>query len=136
VGNEKQKDFFQEFLVPELPGILAWAVRGCLQWREQRGLHPPPCIQNATQGYRQDMDIIGAFLDDCCIRGHQYSIRGQELLRRYQVWCEELGERPLTGRAFSEELSRRGIEAKHRRFGTERVGITIAGFASAQTTTE
>jgi putative DNA primase/helicase len=35
----------------ELPGILAWAVRGALAWR-QRGLEAPPAnVQGATREY-------------------------------------------------------------------------------------
>jgi putative DNA primase/helicase len=41
----------------ELPGILAWAVRGCLEWQE-KGLGFPKAVSHATNAYREEMDIV------------------------------------------------------------------------------
>lgn len=50
----------------ELPGILAWMVRGCLIW-QQDGLAPPPAVKEAVKEYKRDEDIIQDFIDECCI---------------------------------------------------------------------
>ena len=52
-------------LAQELPGILNWAVEGCLQWQRQ-GLRSTPEVQAATQAYQDDMDVLGDFIDECC----------------------------------------------------------------------
>ena len=52
-------------LAQELPGILNWAVEGCLQWQRQ-GLRSTPEVQAATHGYQDDMDVLGDFIDECC----------------------------------------------------------------------
>jgi putative DNA primase/helicase len=44
----------------ELPGILAWAVQGCLLWLES-GLGVPDQVRAATDAYRRESDILGAF---------------------------------------------------------------------------
>jgi putative DNA primase/helicase len=49
----------------ELPGILTWAVRGCLQW-QQDGLGDSPAIASATRAYRAEMDSFATFLEDRC----------------------------------------------------------------------
>jgi putative DNA primase/helicase len=52
-------------LKAEAPGILAWLVRGCLEWQRQ-GLNPPLVVRSATEQYRFNEDLIAEFLNDCC----------------------------------------------------------------------
>jgi putative DNA primase/helicase len=42
-------------LKAEWPGILAWAVQGCLEWQTS-GLGIPKEVEQATEEYRADMD--------------------------------------------------------------------------------
>ena len=55
-----------ERLLGELPGILAWAVKGCLEWQRSGLLIPAEIIQ-ATADYRAESDYIQAFLNECCV---------------------------------------------------------------------
>lgn len=41
----------------ELPGILAWAVRGCLDW-QKHGLSRPAAVHDATSECRDDSDPV------------------------------------------------------------------------------
>jgi putative DNA primase/helicase len=41
----------------EWPGILAWAVRGCLKWQSE-GLGQPGVVASATKGWQQEMDHL------------------------------------------------------------------------------
>src|SRR5438128_2727196 len=63
-GHEDRE--LEAALREEYPGILAWAVRGCLRYRE-RGLEPPKMIRAATAAYRQESDRLGAFLAACTV---------------------------------------------------------------------
>ena len=46
--NERLIDYeLPEKLKAEYPGILAWAVRGCLKWQAE-GLQPPERVRAAT----------------------------------------------------------------------------------------
>lgn len=57
----------RERLRGELPGIMAWLVRGCMEWQEnERGLDPPPKVRDAVAEYRKAEDLLGEFLEDCC----------------------------------------------------------------------
>src|SRR5438105_1624863 len=56
----------EETLRAEAPGILAWAVRGCLEW-SKHGLRPPAIVLEATRAYRSDSDRLRDFLADRCI---------------------------------------------------------------------
>jgi putative DNA primase/helicase len=55
----------RERLRTELPGIMAWLVRGCLEW-QRIGLAPPLKVREAVSEYRKDEDMLGEFLEDCC----------------------------------------------------------------------
>ena len=95
----------------ELPGILAWAVRGCLAWQRE-GLGAPEAVVDATTGYRQDMDLIGAFLEECCEFGPEAQSTTQGLYDAYKKWCERYGE-PLMGKnTFRGKLRDRRFEKK------------------------
>jgi putative DNA primase/helicase len=96
-----------EKLVTELPGILRWAVEGCLEWQRE-GLQAPAEVRKATAGYRAEMDVIGAFLADECEIGEGYKVSFKAVYERYAAWCVEGGERPETGRKFNARLKERG----------------------------
>ena len=60
-------------LEAELSGILNWAIQGCLAW-QRTGLQPPAKIEAATQAYRDEMDVFGPFIAECCVV-HKNSVR-------------------------------------------------------------
>jgi putative DNA primase/helicase len=102
-----------EKLRAELPGILAWCVEGCLDWR-RGGLQAPDEVRRATGAYRSEMDIIGAFLRDECELGHDFKATLKAVYERYEEWCEEGGERAESKRKFNARLSERGQFADRR----------------------
>lgn len=93
----------------ELPGILAWCVRGCLEWQEH-GLGMPTEVREATGAYRAEMDVLAQFLDECCIVNPLAKAKAGDLYRAYAEWCEANGERPLAQRNFGMRLTERGFE--------------------------
>ena len=59
--SDKERDpNLVEKLKKEWPGILAWMVEGCLQWK-RIGLSPPQKVIDATEDYLDDEDTLGAF---------------------------------------------------------------------------
>ncbi|MCH7667273.1 MAG: DNA primase [Acidobacteria bacterium] len=108
ISPEDQDRDLLEKLRAERPGILAWAVKGCLKWLEQ-GLHAPEAVANATGHYRAEMDVLGGFIADrCLIKGHLRVAAGA-LYEEYKSWCEESGERPVTQRKLGLSLGERGL---------------------------
>jgi putative DNA primase/helicase len=105
-------------LEQELPGILNWAVQGCLDW-QRNGLGAPKAVQEATSEYRQDEDHLGAFLDARCVLDGGLEIKPVELQRAYEGYCSEVGERPVARSSLGKLLKRRGI-SKHKRSGMYR----------------
>jgi putative DNA primase/helicase len=97
-------------LLQELPGILNWALIGCVKW-QQHGLGEPDEVKLATQTYRDEMDILGDFISEVCIKQPFASVKVGELYKLFQTFCEENGEKnSLSRRKFSDELKKRGFE--------------------------
>jgi phage/plasmid-associated DNA primase len=109
-----------EKLRAELPGVLAWAVEGCLEWRRE-GLKASKEVRKATAGYRSEMDVIGDFMADRCFRGERLEVAKDELYKAYQVWCDDAGERFETKRKFGMLLIERGVEDGRNSDRTKRI---------------
>jgi putative DNA primase/helicase len=105
--GEQDKSLPQK-LRRELPGILAWAVRGCLNWRKE-GLGQPDEVMAATEAYREEMDLLGGFLKDRCVVRADLREAAATLYSNYKSWCESNGERPLTQQRFGVALADRGF---------------------------
>ncbi len=117
----------------EYPGILAWAVRGCLRY-QKCGLEPPKVIRAATAAYRQESDHLGAFLAACTIGDAAGKVAAGELHRVYQTWAkrEALSDEERLGpRTFGEKLGER-LTKKTTKTGRYYLGISVAAdWASA-----
>jgi putative DNA primase/helicase len=97
-----------ERLKAEYPGILAWCVRGCLDW-QRGGLRAPSEVVAATTQYRGEQDLVAAFLTECCLTGADYRCKSAALWERFSRWQEQAGEPHAVGRtAFGEALVERG----------------------------
>ena len=74
-----------EKLASEHEGILNWCIQGCLAW-QARGLNPPKCVVDATQDYRSEQDVIGAFISECVLVDERVRIKASELYAAYVAW--------------------------------------------------
>lgn len=111
-------------LTAELPGILAWAVQGCLAWQRD-GLQSPDAVRQATDSYRSDMDVLSAFLVDCCILKRGIRTKANDLFKAWQGWCEQSGEYAGNQRKFGQSLKERGFEKERLETGWHYCGIGI-----------
>lgn len=88
--HERPADkYLAEKLKDESCGILAWLVRGCLEWQQHQGLDPPPAVQEATTSYRRDEDNLSDFIEDCCIVNAELSAGASELYAAFSEWWVE-----------------------------------------------
>ena len=91
--NERKKDpNLKTKLEKELSGILAWLVRGCLEWQKQ-GLNPPEIVKAATENYRNENDSLSDFIKSCCEETGE--TQAKVLFDAYKDFCEESGKHPL-----------------------------------------
>ncbi len=111
IPNEEQDKRLLAKLTTELPGILRWAVEGCRAW-QRVGLDEPSPVRSATAGYREEMDILGQFLEARCTVTPEARVSSTPLYIAYKSWCEDNGEQALTQTAFSLRLKERGLEKR------------------------
>jgi putative DNA primase/helicase len=107
-----------EKLRAELPGILRWAVEGCMAWQRQ-GLGAPSAVRQATDDYRGENDTLGEFF-----RLHVMFESGATIVRRdlreaYEIWCRENGQPPFAARRFAARLREQGVTEANVRRGTK-----------------
>lgn len=114
-----------EKLKSEAPGILAWTVRGCLEWQKQ-GLNPPDVIKAATDKYRRDEDLMEHFFNDKCVISNDEEIGAKALYDTYKEWCDDMGHRAMTGTRFGKEMSKR-FDFYKDRTAKKYVGIGLIG---------
>lgn len=111
--NERRADtHLKEKLLDEASGILAWLVRGCLEWQEN-GLNPPPEVTEATAEYQRDEDLIQDFLDECCYIREGYQVGATDLYDVFtRWWLKFVGKRPLSQKRFGTQLTEKGFEKR------------------------
>jgi putative DNA primase/helicase len=108
--HKVEKDFRERRLIPELPGILNWAIEGLRAYLHAGGLCPPPAVRIATDEYQQDMDVVRQWIDDRCILDPQATVPTGIAYDDYVRWAlEEIGW------AFKKLTFRRNL--KDRGFG-------------------
>lgn len=94
-----------ERLRGELPGILRWAVEGCLAW-QRTGLAPPAAVREATDSYFSEQDSIAAWLDERTERQRGAELGSRMAYADWRQWATARGDDPGTERQFSGELER------------------------------
>lgn len=109
IPDENQDNTLKPRLRSELPGILAWAVRGCLDW-QMDGLQEPDIVRAAVAEYRADMDILGGFLEDRCHVADGNSEASADLYKGYHEWAKATGTEAIAARTFGVRLAERGFQ--------------------------
>jgi len=124
--KDKADQKLTEKLIKELPGILNWAIEGCLRWQEM-GLEPSEKVIHATQQYQSEMNIVKQFLDENTILKEGASVAFSLLYADYCKWCEELNEKPMSNNMFGRKMTELGFQKD--RVGTDRqrcyIGVSL-----------
>jgi putative DNA primase/helicase len=125
IPPEKRDLGLGEKLKAEWPGILHWAIEGCLEW-QKIGLAPPKAVTEATNDYLSAQDTVTNWLTECTEADQLAETSTSALYKAWGEWCEANGERPGTSKAFSQALLDRGYTIDHTRRGNMVRGLRIA----------
>lgn len=121
----KAKDMNLRFaLQAEAEGILAWAVRGCLEWQKS-GLAEPESVTESVSGYRLEENLLQSFIAEYCTVDDGHEERAAILYKGYSMWLESCGEPRISQRAFGRRMTAMGFERKINN-GTWYMGIKLA----------
>lgn len=125
---EDQDPMLGEKLRAEADGILAWIVKGALDWQE-RGMRlaPPQTVVAQTAEYRSGEDVIGQFIDEACTCEAKATTKAGALFDAYKSWCGSTGARWCSNNEFAAELLRRGFKRRKTKNGAVYSGIAVVG---------
>lgn len=115
-------------LLNELPGILRWALVGCLDWLEN-GLLRPKVVTDATSTYFEEQDTFSLWLEENCELWPKDLSRQEEAALLFQNWADfarASGEDAGSQKAFGMKLVRHGPKrGKNSRGKRVYKGITL-----------
>lgn len=112
-------------LALELPAVLAWLLAGHALYAS-KGLHEPEAVSAATDTYRASSDVLGRFLEERTVKGHEAMyVRASVLFAEWQSWCSVNGEQAGRQNEFSDALDQRGYRKVNRSIGRVYTGLGL-----------
>jgi putative DNA primase/helicase len=108
-GNQRDVTL-PERLLEEAPGILAWAVRGAIDWHKS-GFTEPDIVTKATLQYKQDENLFAQWLTEKTEKEAHGTTPHKELRQDYVNWCDDNSiKHPHSTRAFTNAMREAGFE--------------------------
>jgi len=108
IPKEQRDKALPDRLRKEAPGILQWALDGLKEW-QRIGLAPPEAVMQATEDYKQEMDILADFLAECCTVDPALTIENKRLYALYVSWAKDNGLTPRSHKWLTRSLNDRGF---------------------------
>ncbi|MCC3751769.1 MAG: phage/plasmid primase, P4 family [Halorhodospira halophila] len=125
ISDDERDPRLAEKLRDEKEGILAWMVRGALDYARTGNLNPPKRVRAAVDDYRLEMDTVKQFLDERTVFDPEATTPAGDLQSAYEDFCRTNGYRPKLGRGFAEALKRHGLEARRTKTGRFWAGVRL-----------
>lgn len=124
IPEEKADKNLKYKLAAEYESIFKWAVDGFILWQNE-GLVKPARVMAAISEYRHENDVIGSFIDACCIENDGSSVQASVLYAVYCKWAAENNEYKMSNTKFGAEMIKRYEKIKERR-GLFYKGLSLA----------
>ena len=122
--NGKRDDLLRDTLRLELEGILLWLINGAIEWYKT-GLSTPQVILDLNQSYKDELDEIGGFLDQCIEPDPDSKMLKKDLYTLYKFWCNAIEEIPVSKITFGKRLEENGYQHKKSNGVEFRTGLRI-----------
>lgn len=113
VPEERRDRALPELLAgPEAQrAILAWAVEGCVAWHRD-GLGPPEPVRDATQAFREDMDVERLFVREQLRASEHHQITAAQLFTEFKDFARDRGlPQPTSKKRLGEVLRAEGYRS-------------------------
>ena len=120
--GEQDKDLTAKFRA-EFPGILNWMLEGAVAYFEE-GLVAPAKIKTANAKYRDEMNILGDWIAECCVERPGAITPVKNLYASYRNWAKDSGHYPWAKKRFGMRLKKL-YQDDHTRSGTVYLGLTL-----------
>ena len=115
-----------EKLEQEIPGVLAWAVRGVAAFLDS-GIGIPESVKTAGLEYRQQMDLLADWLAECCEVGDEFKTPMADLWASWEAYAKANGTINYirSSTALGRRLDNRFPQARDRTGARARKGLKI-----------
>ncbi|HWO01730.1 MAG TPA: phage/plasmid primase, P4 family [Blastocatellia bacterium] len=128
VDPKKIDSTLKERIKGEGAGILNWSLDGLDRLRSRGCFRIPPSVSDATNEFKDDCDVPGAFLQQYAIwnnaKGRNYDPwdtdfreRAGDLYNRYRQWAIESGHKPVSSTRIAEDWRRLGLVKNETKIG-------------------
>jgi putative DNA primase/helicase len=121
---EQERDLkLADKLWAEKEGILAWLVRGAVEWA-RCGMRYPEAVKEASKDYFADQDVVRLWLEECAEKGdHEYP--AGRAYSSFKHFAEENTFFVFDNRQFKAELERKGFKWKKKKTGNQYLGFRL-----------
>nr|WP_217346325.1 phage/plasmid primase, P4 family [Noviherbaspirillum sp. L7-7A]MBV0880732.1 hypothetical protein [Noviherbaspirillum sp. L7-7A] len=107
-GPEERDPDLSQKLRAELPGILAFAVRGLQRLLKRGRFVPPPSSVTTVETYRTESDSVSLFNEECLTPCETGTPVG-DLYAAYREFCARGGFHPTNAAVFGRRLTELGV---------------------------
>jgi putative DNA primase/helicase len=97
IPKEEQDPKLLDKLKLEWPGILNWAIAGCLEW-QRAGMNTPEAVKLATAAYEADQDLLTEYLVERCSLAPNATVPRKDIYSDYLGWAKRAGEQEPMGK--------------------------------------
>ena len=87
--DERRKGYAEMLAADHAAAILAWLVKGCVEWAKTGHLGEPEAVKQAVAEYRDQQDILHDYLMERCLFKKSETIAQKELYADYKQWAED-----------------------------------------------
>lgn len=109
LGDNLDKGIGDRIRQHEMSGILNWALEGVRLYQTE-GLNPPGIVMSATEDYKDSMDVLANWLEDCCEFDDTYSCSTKLLWESYEIYTQSTGDQIIKkGYTLAKKLHARGF---------------------------
>ena len=126
--TDKDKDInLPKKLLAESDKILGWIIQGNVKLiQKYNGILPKPkCVEEALADYKNEMDVINAFINTECVIFPGYKTRASILYQDYKRWALSNTEYCMSETKFGNELKKKGYEKKRDNKGFYYLGLKL-----------
>lgn len=126
----KKDQLLPEKLKKEYPGILRWAIEGCLDWQANGFVRPKRVIE-ATNEYFDNQNTFGEWLKEYCevdLKKLHGIESATDLFSSWSKYAKANGEDGGSQKTFSQSLIRNGFVKKVTKSGKQYAGISLINF--------
>ena len=108
-GANRNDDLEEKLLIPELPGILNWALAGARDYNKDGKLNSCPAVQEHKDKLRKESDSLSGWIVDCCIKGENEQLQASKGYANYVQYAKRCNRKPISPKLFSARLQKSGF---------------------------